>query len=80
MQERKLGHTQNGGHQDYDHTATLKLVPFGFLNEKYLATILSFASVASEFRVIIDTELNPSINVHLHNGTRKIFKQCREVL
>ena len=31
--------------------------------------------MASKFRITIDTELDPFINVHLHNGTRIIFKQ-----
>ena len=66
-----------GGHQDYDHTATLKLLPFEvFFNEQSLANILSFAAVASKFRIAIDTELYPFINVHLHYGTRIILKQC----
>ena len=32
--------------------------------------------MVSKFRITIDTELDPFINVHLHNGTRIIFKQC----
>ena len=68
----------NGGHQDYDHTATLTLLPFEFFfNEQSLANILSFAAVASKFRITIDTEFDPFINVHLHDGTSIIFKQCR---
>ena len=68
----------NGGHQDYDHTATLKMLPFeDFLNEQSLANILSFATVASKFRITNETELDPLINAHLHDGTRIIFKQCR---
>ena len=32
--------------------------------------------MVSKFRITIDTELDPTINVHLHDGTRIIFKQC----
>ena len=48
----------------------------GFFNEQSLANILSFAAVAAKFRIFIDTKLDPFINVHLHDGTRIIFKQC----
>ena len=47
-----------------------------FLNEQSLANILSFAIMESKFRIAIKTELDPFINVHLHNGTRIIFNQC----
>ena len=46
-----------------------------FFNEKPLTNILSFAAVASKFRITIDTELDPSINVHPHDGILIIFKQ-----
>ena len=53
------------------------MLPFEvFLNEKTLGNILSFAAVASNSRITIDTELDTLINVHLHNGTRIISKQC----
>ena len=42
----------------------------------FFVNVLSFAAVVSNFRVTIDTELDPSINVHLHDGTRIICKQC----
>ena len=29
-----------------------------------------------KFRITIDIELDPSINVHLHYGTMIIFKEC----
>ena len=48
-----------------------------FFNEQPLENILSFTVVASKFRITIDTELYPSINIHLHDGTRIILKQCR---
>ena len=32
--------------------------------------------MASVFRITIETELDPYINVHLHYGTRIIFKKC----
>ena len=51
------------------------MLPFEvFLNEQSLAKILSFAAVAPKFRINIDTELDPYINVHLHGDTRIIFK------
>ena len=46
------------------------------INEQPLANILSFEAVASKFRVTINTELYPPINVHLQGRTRIIFKQC----
>ena len=53
------------------------MLPFEvFLIEQSLANIISFAAVAFKFRMTIDTELDPFINVHLHDGTRIIFKQC----
>ena len=70
----------NFGHQEYDHTATLKCSFWIFFIEQSLAETLSFAAVASKFRITIDTELDPFINVHLHNSTRVIFKQCGAVL
>ena len=73
----ELRASTNGGHQNYDHTATLKNLPFGvFLNEQSLSNILLFDAVESKFRITIDTELDPSINIHLNYGTRVIFKQC----
>ena len=37
----------NGGHQEYDHTTTFRILPFEiFFYEKYLADILSFDAVA----------------------------------
>ena len=77
IQEIKSGHTKNGRHQDYDHTATLKISPLEvFFNGKSLTNILSFVVVASKFIITICTELDPSINVHLNDGTRIIFNQC----
>ena len=32
--------------------------------------------MASKFSITIDTELDPIINLHLHDGTRIIFKKC----
>ena len=31
--------------------------------------------MASKFRITINTKLEPYINVHLNDGTRKIFKK-----
>ena len=53
------------------------MLPFEvYFNVQSLANILSFAAVASKFRITIDTELDLSINVHLDNCTRIIFKKC----
>ena len=66
----------NGWNQDYDHTTTLKMLSFQFFfNDKYFAKILSFSAVASKFNITIVTYLDPSINIHLHYGTRIIFKK-----
>ena len=48
-----------------------------FFNEQSLTNIISFATVTSKFRITIDTELEPSINIYLHDGIRIIFKQYR---
>ena len=45
-------------------------------NDKSLTNIISFAVVASKFTIPINIELDPSINVHLYNITRIIFKKC----
>ena len=47
-----------------------------FFNEKSLANILSFATVYPKFSITIDTELDPSINIHLQNDKKIILKQC----
>ena len=53
------------------------MLPFEFFfNKKSLKIILPFAAVASKSRITINMELEPSINVHLHYGTRMIFKKC----
>ena len=68
----------NGRNQDYNHTKTFKMLPFeAFFNEKSLEIILSFATVSSKFRITIDTELGPLINVQLHDGTQIIFNKYR---
>ena len=68
---------KNGGQQEYEHTTTLRMLTFEVLfNGRNLANILSFHAVAYKFRITIDTELDPSINLHLHYGRRIIFKQC----
>ena len=46
-----------------------------FFNYQFLANITSFFAVASNFRITIETELEPSTNVHLHDGTMIILKQ-----
>ena len=47
-----------------------------FYNEQVLANIISFSAVARKFRITIDIDLYPAINVHLNNDTIIIFKQC----
>ena len=32
--------------------------------------------MASKFRITIDTELDPSVNIRLHNSKMIIFKKC----
>ena len=46
-----------------------------FYNENYLAKILSFFVVARKFRIAVDTDLDPSINVHLDGGTSIMFNK-----
>ena len=53
--------------------------PFEVLfNDQPLARMISFDAVASNFRITIGTELEPSINVHLNYSTSIIFKQYGE--
>ena len=55
----------------------LKVLPFGvFFHNQTLANILSFSVLASKFSITIDTELDLSLNVHIYDGTRMIFKKC----
>ena len=52
------------------------MLPFEVLfNDKSAANIIYFYSVASKFSVTIDTEVEPSISVHLRYGTRIILEQ-----
>ena len=55
-----------------------QLLPFEFFfNEKSFSNLLFFSAVASKFRITIDAELEPYINVHLHGGIRIIFNKYR---
>ena len=46
----------NVGHQDYEHTATLKMLPFEvFFNGKSLTKILSFDAVTPTLRISLET-------------------------
>ena len=45
-----------------------------------LEDIISFAAVLSKFRITINTEVDPYSNLHIHDGTRMIFKQWGGVL
>ena len=47
-----------------------------FFDDKYIANKIYYSTVEPKFNIIIDTELEPSINVHLHDGTRIVFNQC----
>ena len=38
--------------------------------------MLSFSAVARKFRITMDTELDPAINLHLRNGMDIMFKRC----
>ena len=65
-----------GVHQYYNNTTTFNMLPFEvFFNEQSLTNIISFAAVTSKFSITINTQLNPCINVHIHNATNIIFKQ-----
>ena len=56
------------------------MLPFKVFYYQSLANILSFAAVASKFRITIDTEFYPSINVHIDDGTSIMFKKLGEGL
>ena len=47
-----------------------------FYNKNYIANILSFSAVARKFRIIINTDLYPDINMHLDEGTSILIKKC----
>ena len=69
--------TQGSAFATCTRTQSLQVDTFEvFLNEQPLANIPYFAAVASKFRITIDTELDPFINVNLHYGTR--IKKHRE--
>ena len=47
----------------------MTILPFKvFYKEYYLANILSFFVVARKFRINVNTDLDPAINVHLRGG------------
>ena len=81
MQERNSGNTQMDYTKTMNTAQPLKFYPLKFKkNAQSLTNTLSFAVVASKFRITIDTELDPSINTNPHDGTKIILKQCREGL
>ena len=47
-----------------------------FTTKSPFAKILAFSAVAHKFRIIIDKELDPDINVYLNESTRIMFKKC----
>ena len=47
-----------------------------FYQNKSLSNIFSFVAVACKFRITINADLYPAINVHLSDGTIIIFKKC----
>ena len=65
-----------------DIRITVTQQPWRFLHLNFFTmkspftNILRFSSVIRKFRITIDTELYPSVNAHLNDGTIIIFKQC----
>ena len=56
----------NGGHIDYNIQCQFKIFPLHlFYNPDAIANILSFAEVASSYRVTMDTNTSPDILVHI---------------
>ena len=76
MHERNSGHTQMEDTKTTITTQSFKHYLFILLHEKSLVNIISFAAVASKFRITIDTEFDAYINVNLHGGKRIIFNSC----
>ena len=68
----------NGGHQDYEHTVTLKWFPFWIFKWTIPCKHTFLCRGGVQVRIIINTELNLFINVQLHDGKIIIFKKCRE--
>ena len=66
----------NDGHQYYDHTETLSMLPFEKKKMNNPLKKLSFDAGASKFRITINAELKSFIIIQLHEGTMIIFKQC----
>ena len=51
------------------------MIPFKVFYKKNLTHMLSFTTVVRKFRINIDTELEPAINVHLNVVNIIIFKK-----
>ena len=65
----------NGGHQDYNYTSTMKMLPFRAPPPKNpIANILYFAAVAHILRITIDTYTDYVVNTNIDNGTIIKFK------
>ena len=70
----------NGGHQDYSYTATIVMLSFEVFKKKSLAKILSFSAVARKFRITINKDLDPAINLHPENNTIIIFNKFSGII
>jgi len=57
----------DGSHQDYSEKGTLTVFPFEvYDNPNSLANILSLSEVSERYRVIMDTDKEPAMVVHLN--------------
>ena len=67
----------NGGHQDYNYTTTMKMLIFEVLcNKNSLVNILSLSAVVRIFKISIYADIDSVINVHLDYGTNIKLKHC----
>jgi hypothetical protein len=67
----------NGGHQDYRMTGTLQILPLEvYVNPASMANIVSLKDVYEKYRVMMDTEADPSMLVHHEDGKAYRFKSC----
>ena len=77
-QAKKTQAYTKGVNQYYNYTANTAMLPLEvFYKKKTLANIPSFDAVGRRLRITIDTDIDSTIDLHVGNGTKIKFKQCR---
>lgn len=67
----------NGGHLDYNKDATVQLLPAlrAYHNTNSLANILALSSVTAHYRVVMDSQAEDALFVHVENDILR-FEKC----